>query len=256
MQVGVQSLNAKADQADEAVRVASDQLKAIRNWMNRTAVSVVAQAEQLQLQMEEIKAIETRLSRREALGAPKETEEHADPSQVNLILESLARLEQEQAQYKGATTNTQRCHEEVLRETQEQVVQLGLRILKTDENSSGLKSRDQVGQIEARVRALEDLAKKTEGPKTSAAPGPPEGFDRNAVAHLAWELGKVKSYFEGQIRTLGHTMDALKAQLQEEHLRPKGLNPMRTLWGIWPPSLTGVRGRAKQPARASTKGQA
>ena len=39
---------------------------------------------------------------------------------------------------------------------------------------------------------------KTEGPKTSPAPGPPEGFDPNAIAHLAWELGQVKTYLEGK----------------------------------------------------------
>ena len=44
---GVQSINAKADQADKAVRAASDQLKVISNRMDQTAASVVAQAEQL-----------------------------------------------------------------------------------------------------------------------------------------------------------------------------------------------------------------
>ena len=222
----MQSLNAKADQATEGDRVASDQLNVISNRMDQTTASVVAQAEKLQLQMEGSKAIETRLSRLEALGATKETAEHADPNLVNVLLESKARLEQEHAQYNGATTNAQRRHEEVLRETQNQVVQLGLRILKTKEDSRGLKTRDQVGQIEARVRALENLAKKSEGPKTSSASGPPEGLDPNAVAHLAWELGQVKLYFEGQIRTLRHKMDALKAQLQQEHLRPKEGNLM------------------------------
>ena len=225
VQAGVQCINAKGDQADEAVRVASDQLKVINNRVGQTAASVVEQAEHLQLQMQGINAIQTLLSPLEALGATNETAEHADASQVNRLLESLARLEQEQAEYKRATTNTQRRHEEVLRETQDQVVQLGLRILKTEEDSRGLKTRDQVGQIEARVQALEDLAKETEGPKTSPAPGPPEGFDPNAVAQLAWELGQVKSCFEGQIRTFGHNMDPLKAQLQEEHLRPKGVHP-------------------------------
>ena len=33
---------------------------------------------------------------------------------------------------------------------------------------------------------------------------------------------QVKSYFEGQIRTLGQNMDALMARLWEEHLRPRG----------------------------------
>ena len=58
----MQSVNAKADQADEAVRAASDQPKVISNRMDQTSASVVAQAEQFQLQMEEIKAIETRFS--------------------------------------------------------------------------------------------------------------------------------------------------------------------------------------------------
>ena len=226
VQAGVQSLNAKADQADEAVRVASDQLKVISNQMNQPAANVVAQGEQLQLQMEAINAIQTPLSRLEALGDTNETVEDADPKQVNVLLESLARLEQEQAQYKGATTNTQQRHEEVLRETQDQVVQLGLRMLKTEEDSEGLKTRDQVGQREARVQALQDLAKKTEGPETSPAPGPPEDVDPHAIAHLPWELGQVKSYFDEQIRTLGHNMDALMAQQQEENLKPKGVNPM------------------------------
>ena len=62
VQAGVQSIHAKADQAHEAVRAAYDQLKVISNRMDQTAASVVAQAEQVQLQMEEIKAIETRLS--------------------------------------------------------------------------------------------------------------------------------------------------------------------------------------------------
>ena len=80
VQAGVQSINAKADQADEAVRAASDQLKVISNRMDQTAASVLAQAEQLQLQMEEIKAIETRLSPLEALGATNEAAGNADPS--------------------------------------------------------------------------------------------------------------------------------------------------------------------------------
>ena len=226
VQAGVQSINAKADQAYVAVRAASDQLKAISNRMDQTAASVVAQAEQLQLQMEEIKAIETRLSRLEALGATNEAAGNADPSQVNVLLESVARLQHEQAQYKGTTTNMQRLQEEVLRETQDQVPQLGMRILKTEEDSRGLKTLDHLGQIEARVQALEDLAKKTEGPKTSPAPGPPEGFDRNAIAHLERELLQVKSYFEGQISTLGQNMDAVMAGLREEHLRPRRVSPM------------------------------
>ena len=110
-----------------------------------------------------------------------------------MLLESLARREHEHAQYKEATTNTQRRQEEVLRETQEQVVELGVRILKTEEDSRGLKTLDHVGQIEARVQALEDLAKTTEGPKISPAPGPPKGFDQNAVAHLERELVQKKS---------------------------------------------------------------
>ena len=72
---------------------------------------------------------------------------------------------------------------------------------------------------------MEDLAQKTEALRTSSAPGPPEGFDPNAVAHLARELGQVKSYFEGQISTLGPHMEALMAQLQEEHFRPRELTP-------------------------------
>ena len=140
VQAGVQPTNAKADQADEAVRAAFDELKVISNQMDQTAASVVAQAEQLQLQMEEIEAIDTRFSRLEALGATKEAAGNADPSQVNVLLESLARLEHEHAQYKGATTNTQRRHEEVLRETQDLVVQLGIRILKTEQDSIGLKT--------------------------------------------------------------------------------------------------------------------
>ena len=232
VQAGVQSINAKADQADKAVRAASDQLKVISSKMDQTAASVVAQAEQLQLQMEEIKAIKTRSSPLEALGATTEAAGNADPSQVNVLLESQARLEHEHAQYKGATTNTQRRQEEVPRETQDQVVQLGMRILKTEEDSRGLNTRDQVGQIEARVQALENVAKKTESPRTSSVPGLPEGFDPNAVAHLAREIGQVKSYFDGQIRTLGHNMDALMAQLQEQHLRPRGVNP--TYRGYYP----------------------
>ena len=148
--------------------------------------------------MEGIKAIETRLSRVEALAATVDPAGNADPSQVNVLLESLARLEQEHAQYKGATTNTQRGQEEVLRENQDQVVQLGIKILKTEEDSRGLRTRDLVGQREARVQALEDLAKKTESPETSPAPGPPEEFDPNAIAHLAWDLGQVKTYFDGK----------------------------------------------------------
>ena len=226
VQAEMQSINAKADQGDEAVRAASDQLKVISHRMDQTAASVVAQAEQLQLQMKEIKAIQTRLSGLEALGATNEAAGNTDPSQVNVLLASLARLEQEHTQYKGGTTSTQRRHQEVLSETQDLVIQLGMRILKTEEDSRGLKTRDHVGQLEVRVQALEDLAKNTEGPKTSPAPGPLEDFDPNAVAHLARELGQVKSYFEGQIRTLGKNMDALMAQLQEEPLRPRGANPM------------------------------
>ena len=226
VQAGVQSINAKGDQADEAVRAASNQLKVITNQMDQTAASVVAQAEQLQLQMEEINAIETRLSPLEASGVPNEAAGNADPSQVNVLLESQARLEHKHAQYKGATTNMQLRQEEVLKETQDQVFQLRVRILKTEEDSRGLKTLDHVGQIETRVQALQDLAKKTEGPKTSPAQRPPEGFVRNAVAHPEGELVQVKSYFEGQIRTLAQNMDALMAQMREEHLRPRGVSPM------------------------------
>ena len=253
----MQSNNAKADQANEAVRAASDQLKVISSRMDKTAASVVAQAEQLQPQIEETKPIGTWLSGLEALGATNKTAGNADPSQVNVLLESLARFEQEHAQYKGATTNTHRRQEEALRETQDQVVQLRMRILETEEDSGGLKTRDQVGQIEARLQVLEDLAKKTEGPKTSPAPGPPEGFDPNAVAHVAWELVQVKLYFEGQIRTLGHNMDALKAQLQKEHLRPIGANPMDS--GYYPdraePAPRGTfAGYFSEPSRVSEAG--
>ena len=149
--------------------------------MDQTAASVVTQAEQLQLQMEEIKALETRLTRPEALEATNEAAGNADPSQVNVLLEVLARIEQEYAQYKGATTNTQRRHEEVLRETQDQVFQLGMRILKTEEDSRGLKTRDNVGQLEVRVQALEDLAKKTEGPKTSPVQGRPKALTQTPL---------------------------------------------------------------------------
>ena len=45
----------------------------ISSKMDQTAASVVAQAEQLELQMEGSKAVETRLSRLEALGATNET---------------------------------------------------------------------------------------------------------------------------------------------------------------------------------------
>ena len=177
VQAGVQSINAKADQGDEAVRAASDQLKVISNRMDQTTASVVAQAEQLQVQMEGIKATETPLSQLEALGATIQAAGNADTSQVNVLLESLTRLEHQHAQYKGPATNTQRRQEEVPRETQDQVVQLGMRILKTEEDSRGLKTRHQVNQIEARVQAFGDLAKKTEGPKTSPARGLPEGCD-------------------------------------------------------------------------------
>ena len=226
VQAWMQSMNAKADQGDEAVRAASDQLKVISNKMDRAAASVVAQAERLQLQMEEIKALETRSSQLEPLGATNEAAGYTDPSKVNVLLESLARLEQEYAQCKGATTNTQRRHEEVLRETQDKVVQLGTKILKTEEDSRGLKTRGHICQLELRVQALESLAQNIEGPKTSPAPGPPEGFDPRAVAHLARELGQVRLYFEKQKRTLGQNMDSLMAQLQKEHLWPRGGSPM------------------------------
>ena len=114
-----------------------------------------------------------------------------------MLLVSLARLQHKHAQYKEATTKMQRRQEEVLRETQDQVVQLGRRILKTEEDARRLKTRDHVRQIEARVQALEDVAKKTEGAKTSEAPGPPESFDPNASAHQARELGQVKAEFKG-----------------------------------------------------------
>ena len=84
--------------------------------------------------MEEMKAIDTRLRRLEALSATNEATGNADASQVNVLLQSRARLEHEHAPYKGATTNTQRRKEEVLRETQDRVVQLGMRILKTEED--------------------------------------------------------------------------------------------------------------------------
>ena len=226
VQAGVQSIKAQADQADEAVRAASDQLEVSSSKMDQTAASVPAQAEELQLQGEGIKAIETRLSRLEASGATNEAGGNADPSLVNVLLETPARLEQKHVQYEGATTNTQRRREEVLRETQDQVVQVGMRILKTEKNLRGLKVRYHVGQIEARVQALEDLANKTEGPKTVPAPGPPVGFDANIIAHLERELLQVKSYFEGQMRTVEQNMNAVMAKLREEHLRPGGVNPM------------------------------
>ena len=37
---------------------------------------------------------------------------------------------------------------------------------------------------------------------------------------------QVKSHFEGQIRALRQNMDALMAQVREEHLKPRGVNPM------------------------------
>ena len=42
VQAEVQSIDAKADQGDEAVRAASDQLKVISNKIDQTAASVVA----------------------------------------------------------------------------------------------------------------------------------------------------------------------------------------------------------------------
>ena len=139
--------------------------------MVQTAASVLAQAEHLQQQIRGFKAIESLLRPLEALGATNQAAGNADPSLVNVLLEWLARLEQEHAQYKGATTNTQRRQEEVFRETHDQVVQVGMRILKIEEDSRGLRTRDHVGQKEARIQALEDLTKKTEGPKTYRAPG-------------------------------------------------------------------------------------
>ena len=122
-----------------------------------------------------------------------------------------------------------------------------MRILKSEQFSRRLKTRDRVGQLEVQVEALEGLSQNTEGSMTCHAQWPPEGFDPNAVRHLARELGQVKSYFEGQIRTVGHNMDTLMARMQEEHLRPRGANPMRTFWGIFLGTLTGVRGRTKHP---------
>ena len=151
--------------------------------------------------MEEIKAIETRLTRLDILGATNEAAGNADPSQVNVLLEALARIEQEHAQYKGATINTQRRNEEVLRETQDQFVQLGMRILKTEEDSRGLKTRDHVGQLEVRVQALEDLAKNTEGPKTSPAPGPPEKL---SPKHLCSSGKRARA---GQVASRGANKD-------------------------------------------------
>ena len=253
----MQSINAKANQGNEAIRAVSDQLKVISHNMDQTAAGVVAQAEQLQLQTEEGKAIETGLSLLEALGATNEAAGNADPRQVNVFLEALARIEQEHAQYKGATTNTQQRHEEVLRETQEQVVHLGMRILKTEEDSRGLKTRDHIGQLEVQVQVLEGLAQNIEGPKTFPAPGAREGLDPNAVVHLARELGQVKLYLGGQIRTLGQNMDALMAELQEEHLRPRGVYPMDR--GHYPdrtePATRGpLAGYFPEPSRVSEAG--
>ena len=90
LRAGVQSINTKAAQPDDAVRVASDQRKVLSSKMDHTAAGVVSQGEQVQLQMEEIKAIETRLSQLEALGATNKAAGNADPSQVNVLLESLA----------------------------------------------------------------------------------------------------------------------------------------------------------------------
>ena len=84
--------------------------------------------------MEEMKAIDTQLSGLEALGATNEAAGNAEASQVNVLLQSRAGLEHEHAPYKGATTNTQRRQEEVFRETQDRVVQLGMRILKSEED--------------------------------------------------------------------------------------------------------------------------
>ena len=80
---------------------------------------------------------------------------------------------------------------------------------------------------------------------------------------------QVKSYLEGQIRTLGQNMEPLMAQLREEHLRPRGASLMdrgyypdrakpapRGPFEIWLQILTGVRGRAKQSVLVSTTGQA
>ena len=135
----------------------------------------------------------------------------------------MTKTEQDDAQYKAATTNTQRSHETVLMEAQDHIVQLGMRIRKLE---SVEIPPDYVDQLGVRVQALENMAKRKEGPSTSLAPAPPEGFDPNAVAQLARELGQVKSYFKGQIRTLGQNMDALMNQLQEEHLPSMRGNPM------------------------------
>ena len=68
---------------------------------------------------------------------------------------------------------------------------------------------------------------------------------------------QVKSYFQGQIRTLGQNMDVLMAQLREEHLRPRGLNHMDR--GYYPdtaePALRGSFGGCfPEPSRVSEAG--
>ena len=100
-----------------------------------------------------------------------------------------------------------------------------MRILKTEEDSRGLKTRDHVGQLDVRIQVFEDLAKNTDGPKRSRAPQPPEGLDLNAVAHLERELVHVNSYFEGQIRTLGHKCGCPDGSTAGETPQAEGSSP-------------------------------
>ena len=162
---------------------------------------------------------------------------------------SMTKNEQDDAQY-----NTQRRHETVLKEAQDHIVQLGMRIQKSE---SVEIPRDHADQLGVRVQALENMAKRKEGPSTSLAPGLAEGFDPNAVAQLPKELGQVKSYLKGQIRTLGQNMDALMDQLQEEHLRSMRGNPMDR--GYYPeeaePARRGpFRGYVTEPPRVPETG--
>ena len=117
VQAGVQSINAKADQADEAVRAAPDQLKVISSKMVQTAATVVAQAEQLQLQMEEIKSIETPLSRLEALGATNEAAETRIPARLMCCWRSWPELNRNKLSTRGPPPT----HSDVMKKSTEKL---------------------------------------------------------------------------------------------------------------------------------------
>ena len=73
--------------------------------------------------------------------------------------------------------------------------------------------QDQYTTLSRGLKKLEDdQYKRMAAPTTSLAPGLPLDYDPHAITRLRRELQEVRSYYEGQIRTLGVELDTHIAQ--------------------------------------------